>query len=244
MREHNLLFWRANYENRSIWERRNSRMLTRYGYDNAAIMICIGAAIIGIAFVFARGWLAWLLSILGGVIICFTLWFFRDPNRTIPAEALSDESVLLAPADGKIVEVTPVREENFLHSDAVQISIFLSPLDVHVNRSPVTGTVGFYKYMPGDYLVAWHPKSSELNEQSRIGVQTKFGKVLFKQITGYLARRIVCEVREGDTLRSGDKIGMMKFGSRMDIIVPTSSQITVKIGDVVVGGETILGRLR
>ena len=206
--------------------------LTRYGYDNALIMIGIGTAIIAVSYIFARGWFAWVITALGALIICFTLWFFRDPERTIPQEAQQDESIILAPADGKIVEVTPVKENNYLHSDAIQISIFLSPIDVHVNRSPVTGAVEFYKYMPGDYLVAWHPKSSELNEQSRIGVQTKHGKVLFKQITGYLARRIVCEVKEGDILHSGDKIGMMKFGSRMDIIVPTSSQIKVKIGDV------------
>ncbi|MBS1536692.1 MAG: phosphatidylserine decarboxylase family protein [Bacteroidetes bacterium] len=218
--------------------------LTRYGYDNALIMIAVGATIISIAYIFARGWFAWLIIALGALIICFTLWFFRDPERTIPIEAKNDDSIILAPADGKIVEVTPVREENYLHSEAIQISIFLSPLDVHVNRSPVTGNVGFYKYIPGDYLVAWHPKSSELNEQSRIGVQTANGKVLFKQITGYLARRIVCEVKEGDSLQSGEKIGMMKFGSRMDIIVPTSSVINVKIGDVVVGGETILGKIR
>jgi phosphatidylserine decarboxylase len=207
-------------------------------------MIGFGATIIALSYIFARGWFAWLIMSFGAVIICFTLWFFRDPNRTVPDEARHDNSIILAPADGKIVEVTPVREDNYLHSEAVQISIFLSPLDVHVNRSPVTGAVGFYKYMPGDYLVAWHPKSSELNEQSRIGVQTPNGKVLFKQITGYLARRIVCEVKEGDVLHSGDKIGMMKFGSRMDIIIPTSSEINVKVGDVVVGGETIMGRVK
>ena len=217
--------------------------LTRYRYDNALLMIGIGAAIITISYIFARGWFGWLITAFGTLIICFTLWFFRDPERTIPQEAIQDESIILAPADGKIVEVTHVQENNYLHSPTIQTSIFLSPLDVHVNRSPVTGSVGFYKYMPGDYLVAWHPKSSELNEQSRIGVQTKNGKVLFKQITGYLARRIVCEVKEGDTLTSGEKIGMMKFGSRMDIIVPTSSKINVKIGDVVVGGETIIGRV-
>jgi len=207
-------------------------------------MIAVGITIISVAYIFARGWFAGFIIALGALIICFTLWFFRDPIRTIPTEAKQDDTIILAPADGKIVEVTPVKEDNYLHSDAIQISIFLSPLDVHVNRSPVTGKVGFYTYMSGDYLVAWHPKSSELNEQSRIGVQTSHGKVLFKQITGYLARRIVCEVKEGDSLLSGDKIGMMKFGSRMDIIVPTSSEIRVKIGDIVVGGETIIGKVK
>ena len=105
-----------------------------------------------------------------------------------------------------------MEEKEFFKGKARQISILLSPLDVHVNRSPVSGTVEFYRYMQGDYMVAWHPKASELNEQSRIGVQNEFGKVFFKQITGVLARRIVCTVKQGDVLETGEQIGMMKFG--------------------------------
>jgi len=219
-------------------------MITRYGYDNAFLMLGFGLALILLGVFLLKGVWTGLSVTLGVVTIAFTLWFFRDPERTIPNEALSDDSILIAPADGKVVQIIPVQENDYLKSEATQISIFLSPLDVHVNRTPVSGIVGFYKYMPGDYLVAWHPKSSELNEQSRIGVQTSKAKVLFKQITGVLARRIVCEVKEGDTLTVGEKIGMMKFGSRMDIIVPNSTAINVKVGDRVVGGETTLGRLQ
>lgn len=219
-------------------------MITRYGYDNAFLMIGFGLVLLGLGIFLFKGFWTVLFSILGAVTILFTLWFFRDPSRTIPQQALQDDSILLAPADGKIVQIIPVEEKDYLKSSATQISIFLSPLDVHVNRTPVTGIVEFYKYMPGDYLVAWHPKSSELNEQSRIGVKTSKAKVLFKQITGVLARRIVCEVKQGDSLTIGDKIGMMKFGSRMDIIVPTSTVINAKVGDRVVGGETILGQLQ
>lgn len=219
-------------------------MITRYGYDNAFLMIGFGLVLLGLGIFLFKGFWTVLFSILGAVTIVFTLWFFRDPSRTIPQQALQDDSILLAPADGKIVQIIPVEEKDYLKSSATQISIFLTPLDVHVNRTPVTGIVEFYKYMPGDYLVAWHPKSSELNEQSRIGVKTSKAKVLFKQITGVLARRIVCEVKQGDSLTIGDKIGMMKFGSRMDIIVPTSTVINAKVGDRVVGGETILGQLQ
>lgn len=219
-------------------------MITRYGYDNAFLMIGFGLALILLGVFLLKGIWMGLTVTLGTVIVMFTLWFFRDPERTIPKEALADDTILIAPADGKVVQIIPVEEKDYLKSEAIQISIFLSPIDVHVNRTPVSGKVEFYKYMPGDYLVAWHPKSSELNEQSRIGVRTSKARVLFKQITGVLARRIVCEVKEGDSVTVGEKIGMMKFGSRMDIIVPTNTVINVKVGDRVVAGETTLGRLQ
>lgn len=169
--------------------------------------------------------------------------FFRDPLRIIPETALSDYSIIIAPADGKVVEIVEIEEHEFFKGKARQISIFLSPLDVHVNRSPVSGNVAFYRYMQGDYMVAWHPKASELNEQSRIGVETGFGKVLFKQITGVLARRIVCTVKQGDTLKTGEQIGMMKFGSRMDIIVPLDAEVLVQKDQRTRGGETVLANL-
>ena len=156
---------------------------------------------------------------------------------------MHDPSVLIAPADGKVVEIKETEELEFIKGKAIQISIFLSPLDVHVNRSPVSGTVDFYRYMQGEYLVAWHPKSSELNEQSRIGITNQYGKVFFKQITGVLARRIVCTVQKGQVLSAGEKIGMMKFGSRMDILVPVHTDIKVVIGQTVRGAESILAIL-
>jgi phosphatidylserine decarboxylase len=194
-------------------------------------------------FVLQNAW-SWISAILGIIIILFTLWFFRDPQRIIPSSAISDPSIIIAPADGKIVEIIEMEEKEFFNGKARQISIFLSPLDVHVNRSPVSGTVEFYRYMQGDYMVAWHPKASELNEQSRIGVQNEFGKVFFKQITGVLARRIVCTVKQGDVLETGEQIGMMKFGSRMDIILPLDAEILVHKDERTRGGETIIARLK
>lgn len=219
-------------------------MLTKYGYDNAIPMLIIGFSLILLSgFVLQNAW-SWISAILGIIIILFTLWFFRDPQRIIPSSAISDPSIIIAPADGKIVEIIEMEEKEFFKGKARQISIFLSPLDVHVNRSPVSGTVEFYRYMQGDYMVAWHPKASELNEQSRIGVQNEFGKVFFKQITGVLARRIVCTVKQGDVLETGEQIGMMKFGSRMDIILPLDAEILVHKDERTRGGETIIARLR
>ncbi len=217
-------------------------MFTRYGYDNFFILLFVGLVICAASWFFTTGILFVALFVFGLTINCFSLWFFRDPKRSIPLQA-SEYTAVLSPADGKIVQIIPIFEEEYLCSEALQISIFLSPLDVHVNRSPVNGLVEFFKYLPGDYLVAWHPKSSEKNEQSRVGVRTEAGKVLFKQITGYLARRIVCEVKTGEKLQAGDKIGMMKFGSRMDVIVAPNTDLHVKVGDRVIGGETIIGRL-
>lgn len=180
---------------------------------------------------------------LGLLLALFTLWFFRDPDRTIPIEALQDESLIVAPADGKIVQMEVEIERHYLKGESKRVSIFLSPIDVHVNRTPVTGVVDFYEYVPGDYLVAYHPKSSEKNEHSRIGVNSKYGKVFYKQIVGLVARRIVCELKVGDKITVGDKIGMMKFGSRMDIALEPDAEVLVKIGDRVVAGETIIAKL-
>jgi phosphatidylserine decarboxylase len=218
-------------------------MLTKYGYDNAIPMLLIGFSVIFLAALFLKGYASVITISIGAIIVFFTLWFFRDPERVIPQQALHDSSVLIAPADGKVVEIKETEELEFIKGKAIQISIFLSPLDVHVNRSPVSGTVDFYRYMQGEYLVAWHPKSSELNEQSRIGITNPYGKVFFKQITGVLARRIVCTVQKGQVLSAGEKIGMMKFGSRMDILVPFHTDIKVVIGQTVRGAESILAIL-
>lgn len=180
---------------------------------------------------------------LGLIFALFTLWFFRDPDRTIPPEAITDASIVISPADGKIVQMEVENERYYLKGESKRVSIFLSPIDVHVNRTPVSGVVEFYEYVPGDYLVAYHPKASEKNEHSRIGVKTEYGKVFYKQIVGLVARRIVCELKIGDTIQVGDKIGMMKFGSRMDIAMEPDAEILVKIGDRVVAGETIIAKL-
>jgi phosphatidylserine decarboxylase len=219
-------------------------MITRYGYDNVFIMVGLGIVLLVLAVIVPKIWLAIPLGIAGVLLIAFALWFFRDPDRTIPKQALQDNSIVLSPADGKIVDIKNVTDSIFLGTDGMQVSIFLSPLDVHVNRIPVSGRVDYFNYIPGKYLVAYHPKASLLNEQTHIGVETEYGKLLFKQIVGIVARRLVCELKLGDSVHVGDRFGMMKFGSRMDIIFPPGSEIFVKPGDKVVAGESFLGKLR
>ena len=183
----------------------------------------------------------WALVVLGALVAAFTLWFFRDPLRQPPADA---GALLLAPADGKVVEIVEEHEPLYLDGPSRRVSIFLSPLNVHVNRSPATGTVEFERYVPGEYLVAWHPKASEKNERSEIGLRHTSGvPVLFKQIAGAVARRIVYDAPVGKRLAAGERFGIVKFGSRMDIAVPPHVELSVEIGQRTVAGETVIGRL-
>lgn len=166
----------------------------------------------------------------------FTLYFFRDPERTPP----SGDNLVLAPADGEVVVVKEVQEDEFLKSGATQVSIFMSPLNVHVNRFPISGRVSLYRYVPGEYLVAYDEKSSLRNERTHIGLQNARLKVLFKQIAGFVARRIVANIKEGDHAVAGERFGMIKFGSRVDVFVPKDLLVKVKLGDKTVAGETVL----
>lgn len=206
-------------------------------------MLGIAAVMLLSSYFVENKFLTYSFVIVGLILTLFTFWFFRDPDRTVPAEALDDVSLIVSPADGKVVQIETEEEPHYIKGVSKRISIFLSPLDVHVNRTPVTGKVEFYEYIPGDYLVAYHPKASEKNEHSRIGVLNKYGKVFYKQIVGLVARRIVCELKVGDSVTVGDKIGMMKFGSRMDIALEPDTELLVKVGDVVVAGETIIAKL-
>jgi len=187
------------------------------------------------------GWLGPFVTTFGAVIFLFTLWFFRDPKRTITKV---DAHTLLSPADGKVVVIQDIEEPLYLKGPAKQISIFLSPLNVHVNRIPISGDIEFDQYVPGDYLVAWHEKASELNERSQLGLRHDSGqKILFKQIAGAVARRIVYHVTTGDAVQTGQRYGIVKFGSRMDILVPPDADVLVSLGDKVRGGIHPIARL-
>ncbi len=219
-------------------------MFSKYGIDNLLWLVLSSLALIGLAWYLSKPLVSIPLGIVGVFVLCLSLWFFRDPERVLAAEALNDAKVVVAPADGKVVQVSKVSEKEYLHEEAMQISIFLSPLNVHVNRYPATGLIEYAKYYAGDYLVAWHPKSSELNERSVFGLNTGTAKIVFKQITGYLARRIVFDTKVNDSAHAGDRFGMMKFGSRMDVIVPMNTEILVHEGDKVTAAETIIARLK
>ena len=168
------------------------------------------------------------------------LQFFRSPVFSIT----KNEKHVLAPADGKVVVIEETDETEYLKSKRKQISIFMSPVNVHVNRMPVAGSISYFKYHPGKYLVAWHPKSSTENERTTVVAKMKNGtEVLFRQIAGALARRIKCYVKEGLALDQGQEFGFIKFGSRVDIFLPLDAKIKVSVGDVTKGGRTVIAEL-
>ena len=175
------------------------------------------------------------------VIYGLVFWFFRVPNRDIKDHV---ENVI-APVDGKVVMIKEVDETEFLKEKAIQVSIFMSPLNVHICRYPVSGNVIYKKYHPGKYLVAWHEKSSTENERTTVAVEslTKH-KVVFRQIAGYVARRIVFYCNEGDNAKAGHEFGFIKFGSRMDIFLPLDTEIICKIGDKTKGGIDVIAKMK
>lgn len=168
------------------------------------------------------------------------LQFFRNPIF----EIAKNTKHVLAPADGKVVVVEEAEEPEYFKARRKQISIFMSPVNVHVNRSPVAGVISYFKYHPGKYLVAWHPKSSFENERTTIAVRMQNGvEVVFRQIAGALARRIKWYIQDGQTIEQGQEFGFIKFGSRVDIFLPLDAKITVKVGDITKGGRTIIAEL-
>lgn len=184
---------------------------------------------------------ATLFMVLSVVIYGLFLQFFRNPVRTSP----HDDNLVIAPADGKVVVIEDVTETEVLHEKRKQVSIFMSPLNVHVNRYPVAGKVTFAKHHPGEFRVAWDPKSSILNERTTMVVDTAAGqKILFRQIAGKLARRIVMYAKPGQQVKQGQECGFIKFGSRMDIFLPLDAEILVHIGQKPIGGETPIARLK
>jgi phosphatidylserine decarboxylase len=217
-------------------------VIAREGYTIVAVATGLALLlVIGALLVEAMIWRGVLLAIaVGG--LAFVLFFFRDPERTPPPDARKNG--LLAPADGRVVEIAEEEEPLYLKGPARRISIFLSPLNVHVNRVPARGVIEHAEYRPGDYLVAWHPKASENNERSEFGLRHPSGtKLLFKQIAGAVARRIEYDLQEGDTVAAGQRFGIVKFGSRMDLLVPPSVHLDVEEGQTVRAGTTVLGRV-
>ena len=174
------------------------------------------------------------------VIYLLILQFFRNPVFTVA----KNEKQVLAPADGKVVVIEETDEPEYLKRRCRQVSIFMSPVNVHVNRMPAGGQISYFKYHPGKYLVAWHPKSSTENERTTVAVKMSTGtEILFRQIAGALARRIKWYVKEGDKLEQGDEFGFIKFGSRVDVFLPLDAKVTVAVGDVTKGGRTVIAEL-
>lgn len=216
-------------------------MITRYGYDVffTTAAICLLVIILSLLFIEPR-FLRYGLVIVALLGLGFLINFFRDPERQPP----TGEKLIIAPADGKVIVVKETVENEYLKSPAWLISIFMSPLNVHVNRNPISGTVQYFRYAKGEYFAAFEDKASEKNEQTIIGIENSYGKVLFKQIAGFIARRIVCTLRPSDTVRAGERFGMIKFGSRVDVFVPTTAVVKINVGDKTIAGETVLAEFQ
>jgi phosphatidylserine decarboxylase len=179
-----------------------------------------------------NGFLVWSIF-----FFCFVLYFFRNPKRNI----ITDDNKIIAPADGKVVVIEEVDVDEYFSEKKIQVSIFMSPSNVHVNRTPIGGEVKYTAYHPGKYLVAWHPKSSTENERTTIVIDNGSVEVMMRQIAGKVARRIVYNLEEGDDVKQGLDFGFIKFGSRVDLFLPLDTKINVKLGQKVKGGITVVG---
>ncbi len=210
------------------------------GYTSLALVVLFIFIINAVANYYdANLIIKWLLYIVSAFLFITIVQFFRSPIKKIKI----DENVVLCPADGKVVVIEETEETEYFNDKRIQVSIFMSPVNVHVNRNPVSGVVSFFKYHPGKFLVAWHPKSSTENERTTVVVKKTNGvEVLFRQIAGALARRIVWYVKEEQSVQQGEEFGFIKFGSRVDLFLPLGTKIDVNIGDKVVGGKTVIAR--
>ncbi len=179
----------------------------------------------------------WIIVIPVAVLFVFNFFFFRDPERYFDGPA----EVIVAPADGKVILITQEEEPYFLKGKAQKISIFMSVFNCHVNRIPANGTVDFLEYKKGQFLAAFEHRTGELNEQQIIGITTSYGKILFKQIAGLIARRIVCKLELGQKVQRSQRFGMIKYGSRLDIFLPMDVEVKVRLNQKTRAGETIIG---
>lgn len=210
------------------------------GYTTLAIAVLFIFIINAVADYYdASDYVKWFIYALSAFLFITVVQFFRSPKKVV----VPQDDIILCPADGKVVVIEETEETEYFHDKRIQVSIFMSPVNVHVNRNPISGLVTFFKYHPGKFLVAWHPKSSTDNERTTVVVKDKAGReVLFRQIAGALARRIVWYVKEKDEVVQGSEFGFIKFGSRVDLFLPLGTEIDVNIGDKVIGGKTIIGK--
>ena len=200
--------------------------------------ILVASDVIMLEFLFDdSSYLKSILQIFSLIIFVFILWFFRNPKRNI----IKNPELILSPADGKVIAINEVDELEYFKNKKIQISIFLSPLDIHVNRYPVSGEILYSKYHKGEYLVAWHPKSSDKNERTTVVIKNKkFGEVMYRQIAGSVARRMVNYAKVNSNVEQGDDSGFIKFGSRVDLFLSKDLNLKIKVGDNVKGGLSII----
>ncbi len=214
-------------------------MFTKYGYTTIGVVAVIAFLMVSLSFFVENNPLKIILILVAAVILFLTLNFFRDPERKTPAQ----KDIITAPADGKVIVIEQNISNKFAGENCTKISIFMSPLNVHVNRIPISGKIEYLKYHEGKFIAAFEDKASDNNERMETGIVSPAGKVLFTQIAGFLARRIVNDLKIGDDVKIGERYGMIKFGSRVDIFVPNSWTPKVNMNEIVYAGETILFEL-
>lgn len=205
------------------------------------ILITLFSAVVtGLSGFFYSNGVLYTASVFLILLTVFILYFFRDPEREFTAE----DKEIVSPGDGLVVTITDENESDYFEEKVKRISIFLSVFDVHINRIPINGKVDFLEYKKGRFKAAFKEEASSSNEQTVIGIVNNYGKVLFKQIAGLIARRIVCHLEEGEKVNAGERFGMIRFGSRIDVLLPANVEILIHKGDRVVGGKTIIGRFK
>jgi phosphatidylserine decarboxylase len=212
------------------------------GYKSILISTIVFAVINLLSFYFISfymPWLSWVILALTLGLLLFLISFFRVPNR----ELTKGENLVICPADGKVVTIEEIHDEEYFKDKRLQVSVFMSPANVHQNRNPVAGEVVYSQYHKGKYLVAWHPKSSTENERHSVVIRNNRGEILVKQIAGALAKRIINYLQVGQKVDQSAEYGFIKFGSRVDILLPVSAKVTVKLNEVVKGGVTVLATL-
>lgn len=212
----------------------------RISKDGAFIITLFSVVTLVITIAYFLSFLNWhpLFIVIVWALFLFCLLFFRDPNRI----TLAKPDEIISPADGRVIEITSEFEDIIHKSNAIRVSIFLSLFDVHINRIPISGTITYFNYIKGRFYPAFREKASVANEQTVIGISHNNNKVLLKQIAGVVARRITCHIREGYTVEMGQRFGMIRFGSRVDLLLPENSELYIRKNDKVIGGETVIGR--
>jgi phosphatidylserine decarboxylase len=211
----------------------------REGYRTIGLVALIFGVINLISFSFLSAdfpWIAGLLFVITLLLLLFIISFFRIPKRILTI----DDNKIICPADGKVVVIEEITDVEYFNDKRIQVSIFMSPANVHVNRNAVSGNITYTKYHPGKYLVAWHPKSSAENERWSTVIKNNYGEILMKQIAGALAKRICNYAVVGSEVKQGDEFGFIKFGSRVDVLLPIDTKINVSLNQAVKGGVTVL----
>lgn len=214
----------------------------REGYKSIVISAIIFAVINLLSFYFISfymPWLSWVILVLTLGLLLFLISFFRVPNRQLT----KGDNLVICPADGKVVTIEEIFDEEYFKDKRLQVSIFMSPANVHQNRNPIGGEVVYSQYHKGKYLVAWHPKSSTENERHSVVIRNNRGEILSKQIAGALAKRIINYLQVGQKVDQSSEYGFIKFGSRVDVLLPLNAKVSVKMGEVVKGGVTVLATL-